>query len=152
MRQERSFRGSDESSAFDWQRAARDLDVPLDVARALYLRATRVVDDPRRAEALYRRWLRDAAAARSAAQPLAPGRQTRVEHEARDRRYPRPRDAAAVSLGKWTRSLLETETEAEDSARSARLAHGARACKMRLPHVGSHGTMSARTEGPGPPA
>ncbi|HEX8108975.1 MAG TPA: hypothetical protein VF516_14685, partial [Kofleriaceae bacterium] len=112
MRQERWFRGGDGSSAFDWQRPAQDLDVPLDVARALYLRATRLVGDPRRAEVLYQRWLRDAAAARPPVTPApVPGRRTRVEHEARDQRQPRPENAATVGLGKWTRALLETEID-----------------------------------------
>jgi hypothetical protein len=124
MRQERSFRGSDESSAFDWQRPARDLEVPLDVARALYLRAIRISDDPRRAELLYLRWLRDVAGARpSVSPPPAPGRRTRVEHEAQRARRPWPQDAAAAGLGKWTRSLLETEVD--EAAPSADEVHRA---------------------------
>src|SRR4051812_28566512 len=122
MRQERLLRGSDESSAFDWQRSARDLDIPLEIARALYLRAVRSVDDPQRAEALYQRWLRDAAVARGLASPV-PGRRTRVEHEARGRSRPSPREVAANGIGKWTRTLLETE--AEDASPSAEEIHRA---------------------------
>jgi hypothetical protein len=52
---------SDETVAFDWYRSARELEVPVEVARALYARAMRAADaDPRRAEELYLRWLRDA--------------------------------------------------------------------------------------------
>ncbi|HEX8109935.1 MAG TPA: hypothetical protein VF516_19525, partial [Kofleriaceae bacterium] len=122
MHLERSFRGSDESSAFDWERPAQDLDIPHDVARALYRRALQSADDLRRAEAIYRRWLQDVVAARTpVSPPPAPGRQTRVEREARGRR-PRPQDAA-VGLGKWTRSLLETEVD--DAAPGADEVHRA---------------------------
>src|ERR1043166_5782606 len=59
MNRERLFRGSDEVRAFDWVRAARDLDVPLDIARALYQQAIQQALDLARAEALYQRWLRE---------------------------------------------------------------------------------------------
>ncbi len=112
MRQERWFRDSNESSTFDWQRSARDLDVSLDIARALYLRATRITDAPHRAEVLYLRWLRDATTARPPVSlSSVPGRQTRVEYEAGGHRRLRPQDVASVGPGKWTRSLLETEVD-----------------------------------------
>jgi hypothetical protein len=96
MRQERLFRGSNKSSTFDWQHSARDLDVPLHIARALYLRATCITDDPCRAEAFYLRWLRDAAAARPpvSLSPV-PGRRTRVEYKAGFEPTESPADASS---------------------------------------------------------
>src|SRR5262249_17336598 len=83
MSRERWFRHQDEIAAFDWEMRARELGVPVDVARALWLRAMRLTTDRRRAETLYLRWLRDAAAARQpAAVAPVPGRQTRVMYEA----------------------------------------------------------------------
>src|SRR5436190_1924377 len=96
MTLERWIRGSDETAAFDWARSARELDVPLELARALYVRAMRRALDVRRAETLFLRWLREAAAARRpASPPPAPGRQTRVTREARGRAWP-SRDLARL--------------------------------------------------------
>ena len=60
MARERWIRGvHDEASSFDWHRAARELDVPLDEARGLYEEARRRATYPgsRRAEDLYLDWL-----------------------------------------------------------------------------------------------
>jgi hypothetical protein len=109
MSRERWLRGGDETPAFDWSAEARKLDVPLDVARALYLRAARLVADPERAEQLYLRRLRAAAEARRAAAPrpvAAPGRRTRLFHEpggAADERTHRDQHAP----GRTTRVLYE---------------------------------------------
>ena len=109
MTLERWIRGSDETAAFDWARSARELDVPLELARALYVRAMRRALDVRRAETLFLRWLREAAAARRpASPPPAPGRQTRVTREARGRAWP-SRELERLGPGKWTRSLLESD-------------------------------------------
>jgi hypothetical protein len=114
MSRERLFRGSDEAAAFDWYRPARDLDVPFEIARALYVRAMQRLVDVRRAEALYVRWLRDVATARQpAAQPSVPGRQTRVNRETeRAGRSWQPEELARLGPGKWTRSLLENSGDA----------------------------------------
>src|SRR3954463_13610115 len=111
MTQQRWLRGDDETGAFDWRRSARELEVPAEMARALYARAVRQADDARRAEALYLRWLSDAAALRRAAPAPVPGRRTQVMEEA-DGRSRTSRELAALGPGKWTRSLLETEREA----------------------------------------
>lgn len=126
MSRERLLRIDDEFSAFDWSRAARELDVPTDVARSLYLRAIRITADPARAEMLYRRWLREAAGARPRpAATAAPGRQTRVRHEAGDASETRrSRDRDRLAPGRSTRVLLEARrhdarvlgTEAVDRA------------------------------------
>lgn len=110
MGRERWFRGEDEVWAFDWARAAHELDVPLDVAHELYLRATRRATDAHGAERLYRGWLRDATAAdRPAPARCVPGRQSRVTCEdGRPDRSQRPRDFAALAPGRWTRALLES--------------------------------------------
>src|SRR5262245_38214902 len=82
MSRERLFRAHDDSHAFDWSSPARELDVPVDVAHALYVRAVRCAADPVRAEELYLRWLRATAESlRAAAAPssAAPGRSTQVE-------------------------------------------------------------------------
>lgn len=115
MTQERWFRGADEAAAFDWYRSARDLDVPVEIARTLYARAMQVAADSgrRRAEDLYLRWLRDAARAQSPAPASrAPGRQTRVLHEAKPPELP---ELAALGPGRWTRTLFERD-DAEASA------------------------------------
>jgi hypothetical protein len=109
MTQERWFRGGDEATAFDWYRSARDLDVPVEIARALYARALQLAADagPRRAEDLYLRLLRDAARAQHpAAASRAPGRQTRVIHEAKPLELP---ELAALGPGRWTRTLFERD-------------------------------------------
>ena len=118
MTQERWFRGADEAAAFDWYRSARDLDVPVDIARALYARAMQLSPDAgrRRAEDLYLRWLRDAARGRNPATP-APGRQTRVIHESKPLDLP---GLAALGPGRWTRTLFERD-DADASARTAGL-------------------------------
>jgi hypothetical protein len=108
MGRDRWIRG-DEAAAFDWSRPARELDVPVDMARALYVRAVRLADDVRRAEALYLRWLRDAAAARRpTAPPPVPGRQTRVMREAGNAgsSWNQP-DVDRLVPGKSTRVLRE---------------------------------------------
>ena len=106
MNPQRWLRG-EEAGAFDWRRSARDLDIPVEAARALYARALRQADDVGRAEALYLRWMRDAAALRRAkAPPSTPGRKTRVMHEAGDRARASA-ELEALGPGKWTRSLME---------------------------------------------
>jgi len=120
MSQERWFRRGDVAAAFDWSRAARDLDVPLEVARALYAQVMRVAPDaePEHAEALYLRWLRAAAAAgRSAAEAAAapvPGRRTRVMPDpgkaARARQRP---GSYQLDPGRWTRAMFEADDAAE---------------------------------------
>src|SRR5438045_2228628 len=83
MTRERWFHGGEEFAAFNWQRPARDLDVPIETARALYVRAMRLAIEVQRAEMLYRRWLSDAASAPRLASVPAPvsGCQTRVLYE-----------------------------------------------------------------------
>ncbi|HMG52936.1 MAG TPA: hypothetical protein VK601_05635, partial [Kofleriaceae bacterium] len=77
----------------------------------------RLSDDPRRAEALYRRWLRAAVEARRAAPARPPGRQTRVTHEdATSGPARRSRELEQLGPGKWTRSLLEVGSEAGAAA------------------------------------
>src|SRR5215510_1542041 len=113
MSRERWFRGSDEAAAFDWYRSARELDVPLDIARVLCDRAMQRVVDVRRAEALYLRWLREAAAARRpAAESPTPGRTTRVLREVGHGKTWQLRELERLGPGKWTRSLLEASDEA----------------------------------------
>ena len=81
---QRWIRGGDDRAAFDWYQSARSLDVPMELARALYVRAMQRAQGLSHAEALYQRWLRDAAAAlKPATPPTPPGRQTRVERDAR---------------------------------------------------------------------
>jgi hypothetical protein len=116
MSRERWFHGGDETAAFDWHRPARDLDVPIEIARALYLRAMRLAIEVSRAEMLYLRWLREAAAARrSAALPPVPfpGRQSRVTYEASaSGRTRQPAELERLGPGKWTEALLETDDDA----------------------------------------
>ena len=114
MTRERWLRAGDEAAAFDWRRSARDLEVPVEIAHALYARALDQADDPRGAEALYLRWLRDMAALRRTARPPVPGRKTQVMHDAAGRSRS-SRELAALGPGKWTRSLLEAEREAAAS-------------------------------------
>jgi Domain of unknown function (DUF4157) len=110
MSQQRWIRGGDER-AFDWYQPASALGVPLELARELYLRAIRRAEDAQRAEALYLRWLDDAAAAlRPAAPPSVPGRKTRAMH---DGGPGRPRGLEQLGPGKWTRALLATDDEAQ---------------------------------------
>src|SRR3954465_4866299 len=106
MNQQRWLRGDDGAGAFDWRRSARDVEVPAEIARALYARAMRQADDAQRAEALYLRWLRDAAALRRAVPAPVPGRRTQVMQEAAGRTRT-SHELAALGPGKWTRSLLE---------------------------------------------
>jgi uncharacterized protein DUF4157 len=114
MSLERWIRGDDEAAAFDWRRPARELDVPLDIARALHRQAMRNATDPRRVETLFLAWLRAAAAARAAeAAPPPPGRRTQVLH-GRDRsRTPQTEELRRLDPGKWTRVLLDAERAAE---------------------------------------
>src|SRR3954471_19474229 len=132
MNQQRLLRGDDETGVFDWRRAARELDVPVEISRALYARAQRQADDAQRAEALYLRWLRDAATLRQAEPPPVPGRQTRVMHEAAGRGRS-SRELAALGPGKWTRSLLEDEREAEAAGAAAAAERAARPGARDLP-------------------
>src|SRR5215470_10591694 len=123
MTLERWIRGSDETVAFDWRRPARELDVPLDLARALYLQAMQRTIDAQRIESLYLAWLRAAAAARQpAAPPPVPGRRTQVSDPRDRRRQPDADELRRLGPGKWTRSLLEErrdEAEAEAAATTA---------------------------------
>ena len=81
MSRERWIRNHDEAGALDWRRQSRELDVPLDVARPLYLRAMEHAVNVRRAETLYLSWLRAAAATyKPVALPSVPGRRTQVLH------------------------------------------------------------------------
>src|SRR5262245_32510138 len=112
MSRERWFRGSDEAAAFDWYRPARDLEIPIEIARALYIRAMQRAIDVQRAEALYLRWLHDAAARQAETSAQVPGRQTRVIRETeQSQRTRRHAELARLGPGKWTRSLLETSEE-----------------------------------------
>jgi hypothetical protein len=131
MRHDRLFRGDDETQAFDWQRQARELEVSSETARALYARAIRRAGDLGllHAEDLYRRWLRDAAAAHRAAPAPAPvpGRQTQVMRD-RDRASPlgQRRQRSALRLGeldpgRWTRTMLELD-DGDGAAASTGLA------------------------------
>src|SRR4051812_714802 len=114
MSVERWIRGDDEAAGFDWRRPARALDVPLDLARALYLRAMRNAINPRRIEALFLAWLRAAAAAcDTAAAPPPSGRRTQVLHGRDGARTPRAEELSRLGPGKWTRSLLEAERETD---------------------------------------
>jgi hypothetical protein len=117
MRLERSFRGSSEA-AFDWHQAARELDVPLEIARDLYLRAMRRATDlgVEYARQLYLRWLHGTAQARRTAEPppRPPGRLTLAMHESgAARRVQQSRDLERLGPGKWTRSLLEAAGDEE---------------------------------------
>lgn len=110
MSRARWFRDDNELVAFDWLRAARELDIPEDVARALYIRALRVTSDMQHAEVLYHRWLRDAAEARrSRAVASVPGRRTRILHELEH--AGRQPDIEKLAPGRWTRVLLKTTDE-----------------------------------------
>jgi Domain of unknown function (DUF4157) len=115
MSRERWFRGGDDAAAFDWQRSARELGVPADIAHAMYLRAMRLMVDIERAETLYRRWLRDAAQARrQATSPPAPGRRTQVMRHAEPVvRSWTPSQLERLGPGKWTRALTESRDEDE---------------------------------------
>src|SRR5258706_9647392 len=113
MSKERSFR-SDEAAAFDWYRSARELDVPVEVARALYVRAMQRAADARRAEGLYLRWLRDAAQDAAPAAPPPPGRKTLVISEAERASGSRQRsELGLLDPGRWTRTLLEAGETSE---------------------------------------
>lgn len=122
MIRERWLRSSDEAAAFDWMRSARELDIPLEIARALYERALRMVHgtDPRQVETLYLRWLHAAvAAARRPARDAvaAPGRKTRVMHEAANPARSRgPLKLDQLGPGKWTRALLELDQDRDDAS------------------------------------
>ena len=158
MRSERWFRGErgDQDAAFDWSRAARDFDVPLEAARALYLRALRLEADLQRAEALYLRWLREAAAAvrRPAAPAPAPGRRTLAARETcRPGVLRPPADAAQAGLGKWTRVLLEAEADADplpgrdDVQRAMQSLAGARQAPALAGHAArARGTAASAAE------
>ncbi len=103
MIKERFFRTAD-AAAFDWLGPANVLDVPGDVAHALYVRAMQRVHDVELAEALYRHWLRcEADERRSVAAPAVIGRRTLVQEHAETSWHPR----AGFAPGKLTRVLLE---------------------------------------------
>jgi phage-related protein len=134
MTLERWIRGEEETGAFDWRRPARELDVPLELARSLYLRAMQRAMDLPRIEALYLAWLRTAAEARRpAAPPPAPGRRTQVSAAQRGAvAAPDAEELRRLGPGKWTRSLLE----GRDDEAAAVLDRAA-------------GTVAGRTAGPG---
>lgn len=117
MSREQWFRGSNEAAAFTWDQPARDLEVPVETARALYLRAMQRVADVQRAEMLYLRWLHEAAAARRSELPAPmPGRQTRVLHETVPLGRSWKRSALErLGPGKTTRSLLEAHETSGDA-------------------------------------
>jgi hypothetical protein len=85
MSTERRFQVASEAT-FDWRSIARACQVPDEVAHALYVRALDRVRDPRRAEALYRDWLR--APAPDARRIPTPGRTTRTMIDADPARAP----------------------------------------------------------------
>ena len=154
MSVERWIRGNDETAGFDWRRPARELDVPLDIARALYLRALQSEIDPRRIEALFLAWLRAAAAARqTAAAPPVPGRRTQVLHGRDGSRTPQADDLRRLGPGKWTRVLLDAEREVE----AAGATDGATAEARGLPTyddvqraAGAPGAVSRQPDEPHP--
>src|SRR5262245_49072150 len=109
MSRERWFRSGDDAMEFDWRGPARELDVPLDIARALYLRATRLAPDVvERAEQLYLRWLREIAsqASGAAAQSRSPGRETLLTREAKRPCHP---VNTLISTNKLTGSGMQGE-------------------------------------------
>ena len=118
MTRERWFGGSNEAAAFDWSRSARELGVSADIARPLYIRAMQRAADsgPRRAEELYLRSLRDAAAQASNAVPVrVPGRTTLV---LRDGKHRDRRELERLGPGRSTRTLFEAQ-RAEDAAKAS---------------------------------
>jgi hypothetical protein len=134
MSRERWFRAQDDSHAFDWSGPAGELEVPVDVAHALYVRAVRFAADPARAEALYLRWLRATAEslrAAAATSSAAPGRHTRVSQDSAyaDRARGR-RDRGSRSPGRTT--LVALEASADDAAPPGLHAHDEQALRDRL--------------------
>src|SRR5262245_23030073 len=112
MSRDRLFGRGGGRAASGGGRPARDGDVPVDVARSLSVRATRLAIGPRLVETLYLRWLRATAAARPhAAMELAvPGRQTQMlRHGCSDRRERRAHGPRAP--GRWTRVLHEASDD-----------------------------------------
>src|SRR4051812_14649883 len=118
MSRERWVHGGDGAAAFDWRQRANQFDVPLDVARALYDRAMQRAIDGWRAEELYVRWLRAAAASQAKPEPLPhPGRLSLVTHEAREAERPRHlRKPGTLGIGKTARVLFEATPPSRPAA------------------------------------